>query len=160
MDLEIGQILTQILAFLIMLWILKRFAWKPLLGVLEERRQTIKAAFKDVEDRKKDVQDLIGVYNAKIQEVEAQAREKIQKAIQEGRQISQDIQAQAQEQAKAILSKTQFEIEKEIAKAKVELKHRVVDMTIAATQKLIQEHVDEKKQKELINEFVNQADFK
>ena len=160
MNLEIGQILTQIIAFIIVVWILKKFAWKPLLLVMEERRKKIKAEFEGIEEQKKKIQALTEEYQERLKGIEAEARIKIQEAVKEGRKISQEIQAEARNQAKEILSKAHSEVEREIAKAKLQLKNDLVNMTISATQKIIQERLDQEKHRKLIADFVDQAEFK
>lgn len=159
MDLEIGQVLTQIVAFLIMLWILKRFAWKPLLGIMEERRDKIKAEFHSIDDQKREIQRLTNEYNDKLKQIEFEAKAKIQEAVNQGNELARQIQAETQQQAKAILNKAQDDVQKEIAKAKIHLKNDLVNMTIAATEKMLNEELDTKKQKKLLAEFVEQADF-
>ncbi len=52
MNIEISQVITQIIGFLITVWLLKRFAWKPLLSMMDERRQKIKDEFQRIEDEK------------------------------------------------------------------------------------------------------------
>jgi len=160
MDLEIGQIVSQIFAFLIMLWVMKRFAWKPLLGVMEERRQKIQAEFDFVDDQKKEVNKLIDDYHKKLDEVEAQGKVIIQKAIAEGRNLAKDIQKEARENAEIVMKKAQEEVNIQIAKAKVQLKTELVDMIIGASKKVIKEDLDNEKQKKLVNAFIDEAELK
>lgn len=155
MNLEIQQILTQIIAFLVMLWIMKKFAWKPLLNLMHERQEKIQEGFDGIEEEKRELQNLINEYNTKLKGIEEQARTKIQEGINEGKRIAQEIQKDSRNQAKALLSRTQLEAETEIAKAKVQLKHELVNMTLAATEKIIHRNLDDEKHRELIKEFVD-----
>lgn len=160
MHLEWQQVITQIIGFLIALWILKKFAWKPLLKVLEERKERIKSEFGKIEEERKKAQELLQQYQEKLKEIEAEARVKIQEAVREGRDIAGEIKQQAQAEAKEILSKAQAEIEREIAKAKVQLKNDLVNMTLSATEKIIAEKLDEKKHKQLISDFIEEMGVK
>lgn len=160
MDLEIGQIVSQIIAFLIMLWVMKRFAWKPLLGVMEERRQKIQAEFDYISDQKNEIQKLIDEYHKKLDDLEAQGKVIIQKAISEGRNLAKDIQKEAHENAEVIVKKAQQEVDIQIAKAKVQLKTELVDMIIGISQKVIKEDLDNEKQKKLVSAFIDEAQFK
>lgn len=160
MDLEIGQIVSQIIAFLIMLWVMKRFAWKPLLGIMEERRQKIQAEFDYISDQKNELQKLIDEYHKKLDDLEAQGKVVIQKAISEGRNLAKDIQKEAHENAEVIVKKAQQEVEIQIAKAKVQLKTELVDMIIGISQKVIKEDLDNEKQKKLVSAFIDEAKFK
>ncbi len=160
MNLELEQILTQIVAFLAMLWILKKFAWKPLLDVMEERRQTIQSEFDSIEEQKKEVKRLTNTYNAKLDEIEAVARATIQEAVKRGEQVAQEIEQETRERAAMILNKAQSEMEEEIAQAKKKLKQDLVKMTLAATEKIIQEKLDPTKHQKLIEDAIETADFK
>ena len=62
MNLVWQQVLTQIIGFLIVLWVLKRFAWKPILALLEERRQKIKNEFDEAARRKGEANQLLASY--------------------------------------------------------------------------------------------------
>lgn len=74
MDIEIGQIVAQIFAFLIMLAILKRFAWKPLLKLMDERRERIINEFAAIEKQKQEVNGIKKSYLDKLDHMESLAK--------------------------------------------------------------------------------------
>ena len=160
MHLEWQQVITQIIGFLIALFILKKLAWKPLLRVLEERKERIKSEFGKIEEDRKKAQTLLEQYQEKLKEIDAEARVRIQEAVNAGRNISGEIKQQAQAEAKEVLNKAQAEIGREIAKAKVQLKNDIVNMTLSATEKIIGEKLDEKKHKQLIADFIEELEIK
>ncbi len=160
MDLEYKQIISQIIAFLIMLWILKRFAWKPLLQIMEERRQHIKAEFEAIDNQKLDIKKLQADYEATLKGIDAEARTRLQEGVNEGRKIAQEIQQAARVQSQEIIKKANDEIKQEVSKAKIQLKNQVVDLTMQATGKIIQKSMDQNNQKELVTEFLKDAEFK
>ncbi|HKZ22772.1 MAG TPA: F0F1 ATP synthase subunit B [candidate division Zixibacteria bacterium] len=160
MHLEWQQVITQIVGFLIALWVLKKFAWRPLLGVLEERKEKIKSEFGKIEEDRKKAQILLEQYQEKLKEIDAEARVRIQEVVNEGRKIAAEIKQQAQAEAKEVLSKAQAEITRELAKAKVQLKNDIVSMALAATEKIIDEKLDEKKDRKLIADFIEELEIK
>src|SRR3990172_13171040 len=95
MNVDIQQILTHIVGFLIALWILRRFAWGPLLGVLEERRRKIKSDFDAAADKRREAEDTAARYAAQLKDIEAEARQKIQEAITDGRRMAGEIREEA-----------------------------------------------------------------
>lgn len=157
MNLEIQQILTQILGFLILLYILKRFAWKPLLSLLDERREKIASEFKNIEKFKEELSRIEEDYKAKLSEIDAQARIRIQEAIAEGQRISIEIQDKARDEAKKLLEKAKVNIELEMAKAKVELRNEVATLAIMAAERILREELDGKKQKKLVIDFIERV---
>ncbi|MGZ3633771.1 MAG: F0F1 ATP synthase subunit B family protein, partial [Parachlamydiaceae bacterium] len=62
MKIQIGQVISQIIAFLLMLWILSRYAWKPILNTMEERRHKIQSDSDAIEDQRKQAEALLAEY--------------------------------------------------------------------------------------------------
>ena len=157
MNLEIQQILTQALGFLILLFILKKIAWKPLLSLLDERREKISSEFQTIERTKSELSRLEQDYKARLADIDAQARQRIQEAISEGQRISVEIQEKAREESKNILNKAKENIELEVAKARVELRNQVATLAIKAAEKLIKVELTEERHKRLVTEFIDEA---
>ena len=155
MGLEIGQIVTHIIGFLIAVFLLKKFAWKPLLSILEERRSKIKSEFDNIDKEKKKVEDLVSDYQTKLKEIDSLARVKIQEAAREGQKLANEIKENARGESKDILTRAREEIQMDVDKAKVQLKNDLVNMTIRVAEKLIRERLDEEKDKKLIAEFID-----
>lgn len=151
----IAQILTQIVAFLILLWVLKKFAWKPLVGMLEERRKRIADEFKRIDEMEQQVKELREEYEAKLRNIDAEARGKIQEAIKEGRRMAREITDNARVEAQQILERARQGLELEIARARAELRDDIVDLVLITTEKLLRERLDEAKHRELIASFID-----
>lgn len=154
MNLEWQQLLTHAVGFLITLWILKKFAWGPLMNLMEERRTRIMDEFKQIDLEKVKVAEQQAAYGAKLKEIEAQRRAEIVKAVEEGKRVAADIKAQAQHEVKELHTKTKAELEREVAKARVELRDQMVTITMNAAEKVIRERLDEKKHRELIDRYI------
>ena len=154
MSLSIQEILTQAAAFILLVWVLKRLAWKPLLKLLDERRQKIETSFEEIERTKKELDELKRDYERAHARIEEEARQKLQLAIDEGKRIARDLQEGARREARAILEKAKEDISLEVAKAKVTLRNEIVDLTLRATERLIQEKLDETKDKEIVLDFI------
>jgi F-type H+-transporting ATPase subunit b len=154
MNLEWQQLVTHAVGFLITLWILKKFAWGPLMNLMEERRTRIIDEFKQIDLEKVKVADQQAAYEAKMKEIEAQRRAEIVKAVEEGKRVAADIKAQAQHEVKELHAKTKGELEREVAKARVELRDQMVTITMHAAEKVIRERLDEKKHRELIDRYI------
>jgi F-type H+-transporting ATPase subunit b len=155
MGLEIGQIITQIIGFLIAVFLLKKFAWKPLLSILEERRSKIKSEFDNIDKEKQKATNLLSDYQTKLKEIDALARLKIQEAAQDGQKLANEIKENARKESKDILNKARDQIERDMDQAKVQLKNDLVNMTMWVAEKLIREKLDEEGDKKLIAEFID-----
>ena len=158
MDLQWQQLLTHLVGFVITVWILKRYAWGPLLAIMEERRNKIKQEFDDIEVEKTKVSELTTEYEAKLKDIDAERRVKLVEGVNEGKKIAEKIKAEAREDAKEISIKAQDELERDVAKAKVQLKNDMVAMTISAAEKIIDEKLDDAKHRELIGNFIDNVE--
>ena len=157
MNIELAQVFTQIIAFLLFLWVLRKFAWGPVMAMLEERRSRIKAEFDKIDNLEKEVNDLKEKYQTKIDEIEKEARELRLQEIKRGKEICDKMQ----EDAKHMISQEREQLEQqlavEMAKAKVELRDFIVDLTINASSKLLHQSMDDETHRHLVDEYVRQV---
>ena len=154
MNLSIQEILTQAVAFILLVWVLKKMAWKPLLSLLDERRRKIQASFEEIELTKKELEKLKADYERAHSHIEEEARQKLQHAIDEGKRVSRELQESSRREARTVLEKAKEDIALEIAKAKITLRNEIADLTLQATERLIQEKLDETKDKEIVLNFI------
>jgi F-type H+-transporting ATPase subunit b len=151
---QLSQLLTHIAGFLIALWILKKYAWGPVLKMLDERRDTInedlRSAQRTRDDAKKDQEEL----RRQLKEIDATARAKTLEAINEARQIAAEIKEGARKDGKDLVERARQEIEREKVKAQVELKNTVVNLAIGGAEKLLSERMDEERNKRLVLDFI------
>jgi F-type H+-transporting ATPase subunit b len=155
MNIELAQVITHIIGFLITVWLLKRFAWKPLLGMMEERRQKIIDDFKEIDDKNAEADKLRAEYEGKLKNIEAERRQKIADAVNEANKIASGIKINAQEEARGIVTRTNEQLKRDVAQAKIQLKEEMVSITLLATEKILHEKLDEKKERELIGKFID-----
>jgi F-type H+-transporting ATPase subunit b len=149
-----AQALTHLVSFLIAVWLLKKFAWGPIMNLLDERREKIASAFQEIEADKGSVESLRAEYEAKLNAIDAERRTQIVKAVEEGKAMAAEIKASAQSDARELTEKTKKDLEREVAKAKVQLRSDMVSITIAAAEKVIREKLDDAKHRELITRFI------
>ena len=154
---DVRQVLTQILGFLLLVWILRQTAWGPLLGMLEARRQKIAGEFQEAERRKAEAAELKVRYEGELKGIEVQARQRLLDAIAEGEKVAAEIRAQAQVEAQRRLERATEEIERENEKAKEILKERIIALSLGAAEKILRENLDEATQRRLATEFVDEV---
>ena len=152
----LAQFVVNILAFLLLLAILKKFAWGSLLKLIDERREKIAGEFRAIEQAKEEMAKLKAQYQESLAKIEEEARVKIQQAIGEGRRIAAEIEEDAREHSRATLEKTKEAVALEGAKARGALKEQVVDLAIQATHKVLQQHLDEETDRRMIEAFIKE----
>jgi F-type H+-transporting ATPase subunit b len=151
------QVITQILGFLLLVWLLRRFAWGPLLGLLEARRQKIAGEFQEADRRKAEAAELKARYEADLKGIEAQARQRLMEAVTEGQKVAAEIKAQAQAEAARRLERANDEIARENEKAKEILKERMIALALRAAEKILRVKLDDAAQQRLATEFVDEV---
>ena len=155
---DFKQVATQIVGFLIFLWLIRKYAWGPLLETLEQRRAKIVGDLAHAEQEKQDAAALKADLDRQLKGIEAQARQKIQEAVSEGQKIAADIKSDAQGQARARLERAEADIQTERLKAQKALQEDVARMAVAGAEKILRKKLDEGEQRRLIAEYV--ADVK
>lgn len=154
---DVPQLLTHLLAFVLMVVVLAKFAWKPLLASLEARRTAIAGEFAEAERRQASADELKGRYELELRGIEAQARQRLQEAVAEGNKVAAEIRAQANTEAQSRLDRAQDDIAREREKAKELLKEQTVSLAIHAAEKILRQKLDEPAQRKLAGEFIDEV---
>jgi F-type H+-transporting ATPase subunit b len=157
-DLRIDVLVTQIIGFLIVLWVLRRYAWGPVLGMLEQRRARIADEVATSERLRREAEGLKAEYEAQLRTIEAQARDRIQKAVAEGQKVAEEIRANAQNEARAIAEKGRASLELDVKKARVELREEIVAMALGAAERLLRERLDAREHGKIVERFLDELE--
>ena len=159
-DFSIGLFFWQSLVFLLLIFVLKRYAWKPILNAVNEREQSIEDALKEAEKARLEMQSLQQSNEAILKE----AREERERILKEARDMKNKMITEAKEAAateadKAIVSaKAAIEAEKTAAIA--ELKNQAASLSIDVAEKILgQELSAENKQTAMIGKIIEDVKF-
>lgn len=134
---EIGLVFWMLVTFTLLLVILKKFAWKPILSSIKEREETITNALSQAEKAKEDMTRLQGENEALL----AQARQERDMMLREAREIKEkivsDAKNSADEEAKKLIARANDEINKQKLAAMEELKKEVANFSVQIAEKLV-----------------------
>ena len=151
-QLDPGLFVWTIITFLILLGVLTRFAWKPLLKALETRENEISQSLEDAKKAKQELERL----SAESDEIIAKARSEAQGIVSEGKKAAEQLTAntlnKAKEEAMANLSAAKEQIKIERDKAIVEIKGEVVNLSLSIAEKLVKKNLSKEDNKSLIDE--------
>jgi F-type H+-transporting ATPase subunit b len=154
---DIKQVLTQIVGFLIFLFLIRKFAWGPVLQTLEDRKAKIAGDLAEAERKKAEAAELRNKLEAELRNIDQQARVKIQEAAAEGQKLAAEIKADAQSEARARLERADAEIVGERAKAQQALHEDMARLAVGGAEKILRKKLDEGEQRRLIGEFISDA---
>jgi F-type H+-transporting ATPase subunit b len=155
---DVPQVITQIIGFLLLVWLLGKFAWGPVLAMLEARRQAIAGQFDQAERAKAEAHQLKLKYEQELKTIDQQARQKIQEAVSEGQRVASEIKSQAQNEATRRVERAGEEIAREREKAKELVKEQVIRLSMRTAEKILRQKLDEPTQRQLVSEFVDEVD--
>ena len=156
--LSTNEIIAQVISFLLLLFLLRIFAWKKLLKLLDDRKEKIASEFKSIDDAKLEISKLKTDYEARISNIEETAKVKIEQALENGRKITEEVREKAHEEAQGIINSAKKDIKYELEKAKEELKDKIIDLTISAAEMVIQEKLTAEDDKKIVKDFLEKVD--
>ncbi|HFE63312.1 MAG TPA: ATP synthase F0 subunit B [Caldithrix sp.] len=158
LQLEPGMMIWTWVTFFVLFAVLLKVAWKPLLGMVEQREKTVEDAIRRAEEARNEAEQLL----EKHQDMMAQTQGEIQKMLQENKQVAEnmknDIVRKARSEAQKLQERAQQDIEREKEAAIIELRKQVADLSIYAASRLIRENLDEKKHRSLIDQYIKDLD--
>jgi len=155
---DIRLVLTQILGFLVLVWILGRYAWGPVVAQLEARRSRIAAEFDEAARRQREADALKAKYEQDLRDIESQARQLKLEAVTQGQRVAAEIKAQAQADAVARMARADEEIVHDQERAREMLKRQVAALSIRTAEKILRAKLDEPGQRELVERFIDEVD--
>ena len=147
-----GLYIWTIITFLLLFYVLAKFAWKPLLKMLEERENLIKSSLDDAEKARQELEKI----NSESEVIISQARSEAQSILSDGKaaaeKIKDDTIAKAKDEASKIREDAKHQIQVEKDKAITDIKKEVVDLSISVAEKLINKNISEQDNSSLIEE--------
>lgn len=159
-DFSIGLFFWQSLLFLVLVFFLRKFAWKPILEAVEGREEGIKNALQAAEKAKADMQAL----NADNERILAEAKVDRDKLLKEAREMKENIISEAKDKASQeadkVMAAAKEQINNEKMKAVTELKNQVAELSIEVAEKILKSELkDADKQKELVAAALKEAEL-
>ena len=155
-----GLIFWQTIIFLVVLFVLGKFAWKPILGALKAREESIDEALLSAEKAKEEMANLKADNEALL----AEAKQERDKMLKDAEKLGEEMKTKAKENAKVIGDKMVEEaratIESEKNNAIGQIKDQVAELSLQITEKLLKKNLaGDKKQQELIKDYMKDIKF-
>lgn len=150
------EVLTHAVAFTGAVLVLRRYAWRPILNLLDERRERIKGEFDAIEAGKQANRDTENRYKTLLTEIDVKARAELNKKVAEGKSAADEIVAQAKNEAMDVKHRAQEDIAMRLDQAEIALKEDMVRMAMAAAEKAIRQKLDEATHRRLIGEAIDE----
>ena len=152
---DTGLFIFQLVAFLLLLFILGKFAWKPILAGLKEREETIEGALKSAEKAKEEMQALQADNEKLLAEARAERDSLLKEAVAAANKIKEDAKAETSKITAKMIEDAKASIENEKRAALADVKTQVAALSLDITEKVLRTQLGDKKAQEtLVDEYV------
>jgi F-type H+-transporting ATPase subunit b len=146
-------LIGQSVNFIILLLILKKFVYKPFLGLLEKRRAGIEDGIKKTQEAEKSLQNIRGMSDRIKENSEKEAQEFLKKAELRAQNRAKEISDLAEKERQKMLEAARIAVEKEVAEERKTRDKEAMEKTIILAEKFLKEKFTEEKDKKLIEEL-------
>jgi F-type H+-transporting ATPase subunit b len=154
-DINTGLSVWTLIVFAALVAILGKFAWKPILENVEAREKGIQAAIDQAAQRNAEAAKLLEEHKAQIADARRQAAELIAEGRAAGEGVRKGIEEKARQEAQQIVERARQEITRERDAAIDALRKESVDLALAAAAKLMQQNLDQTKDRQLVERYLN-----
>jgi F-type H+-transporting ATPase subunit b len=155
--LNTGDILFQLIMFIVLLVLLKIFAWKPLMGIMKQREDHISNEIEAAEKSRGEVNKLLEEQRALLKEARQDAQVLIENAKKQGDIQREEIVVIAREESERIKEAAKLEIEQQKEKAIAALREQVASLSVLIASKVIEKELSAVDQEKLINDYIQEA---
>lgn len=156
MEIHLAQIVFQIINFGIVFGALSILLYKPILKIFEERARRIEEGQKAARNALEQQEKIDELKNKTEQKLKKKRAEVLEEAVKEAQEQKKQLIEEARHTAEAEITSLKTKWEQEKAKEKAQMQSELVEVVIAATEKILQEKIDSKKHSALIDSELNQ----
>src|ERR687887_169408 len=156
---NVGLMIWTLLAFIVAMLILRKYAWPAITNALDKRQRAIEESIETAERTRAEAHEILQEYRERLREARAQADEIVARARKAGEVHEREALEKAKLQREDLLEQTRRDIEAETRRAIQEIRAEVADLTVMATEKVTRKSLDEGDQKRLVEEALRELDF-
>lgn len=157
MDIVYSTFVIQLVAFLILYFLLQRYAFGPLFGIMEKRKALVKEQLQTAEQNRAEAAKLLEEQKQAIQNARKEAYDIIEQSKVTSTRQADEIVRQAKEESSRLKEEAIKDIESEKNKAIIALRSQVSALSVLIASKIVEKQVDEKSQEELINHYLKEV---
>ncbi|MGD0795187.1 MAG: F0F1 ATP synthase subunit B [Dehalococcoidales bacterium] len=157
LGINLPVLLTQIVTFIILLVLLRLFAYKPIMRMLDERSRRVKESMDQAESVKQASLHAEEQVRKRLDEASREGQERIARAARAGEEVKQKAQEDARREAENLIGRARSEIQRERDDAIGEVRREFADLTVLAAGKVIERSLDKEQHRELIEKVLEES---
>ena len=155
-DINTGLSFWTLVVFAILVLILGKYAWGPILAAVDAREKGIQTALDEAAERNQEAEKLLANHKENLADARRQANELLAEGKAAGESIRMEIEEKARGEAQSIIERARAEIERERDAAIAEIRRESVDLALAAATRLVQENLDQEKDRVLVERYLTE----
>jgi F-type H+-transporting ATPase subunit b len=145
-----------IVVFGLFAWILGKFAWGPLLEIVDEREKTIRDQVDSAQQAAAEAKDLLVQHQEMLKGAGREREEILQKAVKEAEQVRADLVTKARADADQVVSKAREQMQREKDQAIAELRAQVADLAVEAASRIVKSSLTDEAQRKLVDDYIQE----
>lgn len=149
-----ATLLGEMLTFAVLVWATMKYIWPPLMQVMQERQQKIAAGLEAAQRGQQALELAQKTSTQQLQEAKSRAIVILDKANQQANNLIEASKSKAQDECAKIFTQAKLDMEQEIDKTKKELRQQTATLVIAATEKILQQKINQTTQQKLIDQLI------
>jgi F-type H+-transporting ATPase subunit b len=157
LGIDLWGLLWQAVSFGILVWLFSKFLFKPTLNTIDERAERVRRGMEDAENARRRSDESQQEYDRVLLEARRKGQETIAEAARAGEQTRLEITDQARQEASRIVADAKTQIEAEQRQALAAVRGQIVELSIEATRRVLQEGLDSDTQHRLIRQYIADA---
>ena len=154
MSAQLSTVIFTIINFIILLFILKHFFIEKVNKIMDDRQNGINSSIKKAKDDEEKAEISRSEKDRLLHESRVKGREIVEEYKVNAENISQEIIDEAKKESIIIMERSRVEIEREKEKAQSEIKKQVIELSLVLSEKALEQHIDEKEHRRLIEDFI------
>jgi F-type H+-transporting ATPase subunit b len=152
-----GDIVFQLVMFIILMVLLKKFAWGPLMGIMKQREDHVSNEITAAENSRQESKKLLEEQRSLLKEARTEAQTLIEGARKQGDVQREEIITTARVEAERIKESAKLEIDQQKEKAVAAIREQVASLSVLIASKVIEKELSAADQEKLINEYIQEA---
>lgn len=158
MELLNSTLFWEVINFLVLMYLLKYFLYKPILNILEKRKNKIKSDLNSAQKKREEAEELLAKYREQLAGAREKGQEIIEQAEERARNREREIIAEAKEEAQRIIERAREETDLMKRRAMKDIKEQTAYLSIMVASRLLREQLDRDKHSKLVEEYIQALD--
>ena len=155
-DINAGLSTWTLIVFALLVFVLGKYAWGPILEAVDAREKGIQSALDEAASRNEEAASLLAEHKEQLADARRQANDLIAEGKAAGEHVRKEIEEKARAEAQGIVDRARAEIARERDQAIEALRKESVDLALAAASRLMQENLDQDKDRQLVERYLSE----